>query len=106
MLMNKSSTVTNRVKSLRNQKGMRQSDLAVEVGVTRQTILAIEKGRLNPSILVCLRIAAALETSIDAIFALELEEENTLPTPEHGPSQDDKMTHDMIRDKSAPARRN
>lgn len=103
--MNKSSTVTNRVKSLRNQKGMRQSDLAVEVGVTRQTILAIEKGRLNPSILVCLRIAAALETSIDAIFSLEAEAEN-LPAPEHGPSQDDKMTHDMIRDKSAPARRN
>lgn len=101
--MNKSSTVTNRVKSLRNQKGMRQSDLAVEVGVTRQTILAIEKGRLNPSILVCLRIAAALETSIDAIFALETE---IIPAPEHGPSQDDKMTHDMIRDKSAPARRN
>lgn len=103
--MNKSSTVKNRVKSLRNQKGMRQSDLAVEVGVTRQTILAIEKGRLNPSILVCLRIAAALETSIDAIFTLETEEE-TLPTPEHGPSDDDKLTHDMIRDKSAPARRN
>ncbi len=103
--MNKSSTVTNRVKSLRNQKGMRQSDLAVEVGVTRQTILAIEKGRLNPSILVCLRIAAALETSIDAIFALEYEEE-TPPTPDHGPSQDDKITHDMIRDKTAPARRN
>jgi putative transcriptional regulator len=49
---------------------MRQSDLAEAVGVTRQTILAIEKGRLNPSILVCLRIAQALDQPLDAIFKL------------------------------------
>ena len=68
--MKRSTTVTNCVKSLRNKRGMRQSDLADSVGVTRQTILAIEKGRLNPSILVCLRIADALEEPVSAIFSL------------------------------------
>tara|TARA_R110001592_G_scaffold172042_2_gene410534 strand:- start:329 stop:589 length:261 start_codon:yes stop_codon:yes gene_type:complete len=69
--MNRTTNVNNRVKAQRTRKGMRQSDLAQAVGVTRQTILAIEKGRLNPSILVCLRIAAALEQSINELFFLE-----------------------------------
>lgn len=68
--MNQSTTVSNYVRDLRTRKGLRQSDLAHAVGVTRQTILAIEKGRLNPSILVCLRIANALEVSVDALFYL------------------------------------
>ena len=69
--MSQPNSVSNCVKSLRTRKGLRQSDLARTVGVTRQTILAIEKGRLNPSILICLRIAAALEAPLDAIFTLD-----------------------------------
>ena len=76
-----STVVTNCVKKLRTQKGLRQSDLAEAVGVTRQTILAIEKGRLNPSILVCLRIASALDESIGELFFLE--------SPEAGLDRDD-----------------
>lgn len=49
---------------------MRQSDLAEEIGVTRQTILAIEKGRLNPSTGIALRIALALHEPVDQIFYL------------------------------------
>ncbi len=66
-----STVVTNCVKKLRTRKGLRQSDLAEIVGVTRQTILAIEKGRLNPSILICLRIAAALGEPVSSLFFLE-----------------------------------
>ena len=47
------------------------SDEAIrEVGVTRQTIIAIEKGRFNPSILVCLRIARVVREPVDYVFYL------------------------------------
>ena len=49
------------------------SDLAGEVEVTRQTILSIEKGRLNPSILICLKIARVLREPIDYVFYLAAE---------------------------------
>ncbi len=61
----------NRVKELRARLRLRQSDLAREVDVTRQTILAIEKGRLNPSIAVSLRISRVLREPVDYIFYLE-----------------------------------
>jgi putative transcriptional regulator len=47
--MSTDSPLRNRVKELRSRLGLRQTDLADEIGVTRQTIIAIEKGRLNPS---------------------------------------------------------
>jgi len=61
----------NRVRELRERLNMRQSDLADEIGVTRQTILAIEKGRLNPSVTVCLKIARVLREPLDYVFYLE-----------------------------------
>jgi len=61
----------NRVKELRSRLRLRQSDLAREVDVSRQTILAIEKGRLNPSIAVSLRISRVLREPVDYIFYLE-----------------------------------
>ena len=66
----------NRVKELRARLNLRQSDLASEVDVTRQTILAIEKGRLNPSIVVSLKIARVLREPVGYVFYLER-------TPEH-----------------------
>lgn len=60
----------NRVRELRARVGIRQADLAREVGVTRQTIIAIEKGKLNPSILICLKIARILREPVDYIFYL------------------------------------
>jgi len=50
--------------------GIRQADLAREVGITRQTIIAIEKGRLNPSILICLKVARLLREPVDYVFYL------------------------------------
>ncbi len=61
----------NKVRILREGLNLKQSDLAREVGVTRQTILAIEKGRLNPSIMVCLKIARILREPVGSIFHLE-----------------------------------
>lgn len=69
--MHQLPVLKNRVKELRARLKMRQADLAREVDVTRQTILAIEKGRLNPSIVVSLKIAQVLREPVDYIFYLE-----------------------------------
>ena len=61
----------NRVRELRGRLNLRQADLAREVDVTRQTILAIEKGRLNPSILVSLKIARILREPVGYVFYLD-----------------------------------
>ena len=66
----KAPKVKNRVRKLRVQLNMRQSDLAREIGVTRQTILAIEKGRLNPSINIALKAARVLREPVDYVFYL------------------------------------
>lgn len=69
--MNDDGLLRNRVQELRQRLNLRQSDLAERIGVTRQTILAIEKGRLNPSITICLKIARALQEPVDYVFYLE-----------------------------------
>lgn len=65
------SILKNRVRELRIRLELRQSDLAREIGVTRQTILAIEKGRLNPSINIALKAARVLREPVDYVFYLE-----------------------------------
>ena len=50
--------------------GVRQADLARDVGITRQTVIAIEKGRLNPSVVVALKIARVLREPVDYVFYL------------------------------------
>lgn len=68
----KKSGVTNRVRELRFQHGeMTQRDLAAAIGVTRQTVIAIEQGRFCPSLESALRLAQLFDTSVDDIFALE-----------------------------------
>ena len=69
--MNEKTVLKNRVKELRARLDLRQSDLAREIGVTRQTILAIEKGQLNPSINIALKAARVLREPVDYIFYLE-----------------------------------
>jgi putative transcriptional regulator len=68
--MSASGTLLNRVRELRARLKLRQADLAAEVGVTRQTIIAIEKGRFNPSVLVSLKIARVLREPVDYVFYL------------------------------------
>lgn len=66
--------VENAVRSFRTQQGLTQEELGQKVGVTRQSIIAIEKGRFTPSIQTALRLAGALETAVDALFWLKEQE--------------------------------
>lgn len=57
-----------RLKSARAAKDMSQKELAEAVGVTRQTINAIESGDYNPSIRLCVAICRTLNKTLDQIF--------------------------------------
>ena len=59
------------VRRLRFQNGeMTQEELASKVGVSRQTIIAIERGKYNPSVGLALRIARAFGVRVEDVFAL------------------------------------
>ena len=49
---------------------MTQQDLAIHVGVTRQTIIALESGKYVPSLLLAMRIARAFDVSVEDVFQL------------------------------------
>jgi putative transcriptional regulator len=61
----------NRIRELRTQVNLRQEDLAERVGVSRQTIISIERGRYNPSVELAWRLSKALGTSIEELFQFE-----------------------------------
>ena len=58
----------NRVRELRSERGLTQANLGQMVGLTRQSIIAIEKGRFTPSVHTALMLAAALNTTVDDLF--------------------------------------
>lgn len=60
-----------RIKELRARYGMTQEDLARKVGVRRETILFIEKGKYNPSLRLAHDIAKSLKSRIDDVFVFE-----------------------------------
>jgi len=64
----------NNLKELRNQRELTQETLAGRVGVTRQTIIAIEKAKFVPSVKLALELAAALDVHIADLFRLEADE--------------------------------
>ncbi|MGO1849042.1 MULTISPECIES: helix-turn-helix transcriptional regulator [unclassified Microbacterium] len=67
--MVKPTNVTNRIRSIRAEADeMTQAQLAERVGVTRQTLIAIEQGKYSPSLEVAFRIARALGVGIDDVF--------------------------------------
>ena len=57
-----------RLKSARAAKDLSQEELARVVGVSRQTISAIEKGDYNPTIRLCVKICQALDRTLDELF--------------------------------------
>ena len=63
-------TLKNAVYDLRTFKGATQEDLAHAVGVTRQTIIAIEKGNYAPSIILALKIAEYFRMPVEDIFKI------------------------------------
>jgi putative transcriptional regulator len=63
--------IKNKIRRLRfDHQEMTQQELADCVGVTRQTIVALEAGRYNPSLLLAYRIARVFETPIESVFEL------------------------------------
>ena len=67
--MVKPTRVTNTIRALRFTHGeMTQAELADRVGVTRQTVIAIEQGRYSPSLEMAFRIAHALGVPLDEVF--------------------------------------
>lgn len=57
-----------RMKAARAGKDLSQAELADKVGVSRQTISAIEKGNYNPSVNLCIKICQALGKTLDDLF--------------------------------------
>lgn len=65
--------ISNQVYELRSSIGITQEALADAVGVTRQTIIAIEKGNYTPSVILALKIAKFFKKSLEEIFHLTYE---------------------------------
>ncbi|MGM9566741.1 MAG: helix-turn-helix transcriptional regulator [Clostridia bacterium] len=63
------------IKAARAQKDMTQKALAEKVGVSRQTMNAIEQGEYNPTIRLCRKICRVLEKSLDELFWEDNEDE-------------------------------
>ena len=67
--MVKPTTVTNQIRALRFAHGeMTQAELGKQIGMTRQTVIAIEQGRYSPSLETAFRIAQAFGVPLDDVF--------------------------------------
>ncbi len=62
--------VSNNVNRLRTQRGMTQEELAERTGVSRQTVIAIEKGNYAPSVLLAIKIARVFKTPVEEVFTI------------------------------------
>jgi putative transcriptional regulator len=62
------TVLNNRVQEYRQQLNLTQADLAETVGVTRQTIIAIEKGNYEPSVRLALKLARLLSVPVETLF--------------------------------------
>ncbi len=65
--------ISNQVYELRTKAEITQEELAEAVGVTRQTIIAVEKGNYTPSVLLALKIAKFFKKSIEDVFNIKYE---------------------------------
>ena len=61
----------NNIKQLRKSEGLRQEDMARILGVSRQTIIAIENDKYNPTLELAMKIARSLRLHVEEIFILE-----------------------------------
>ncbi|HRL52182.1 helix-turn-helix transcriptional regulator [Enterococcus aquimarinus] len=64
----------NKLKEYRQESGFSQDKLAEKLGVSRQTIISIEKGRYNPSLPLAMILAELFETTVEKLFFLEAED--------------------------------
>ena len=63
-------SIKNEVNSLRTENGVTQEALAEAVGVSRQTIIAIERGNYAPSILLAIKIARYFRVHVEDVFSI------------------------------------
>ncbi|NLW44274.1 MAG: helix-turn-helix transcriptional regulator [Syntrophomonadaceae bacterium] len=61
----------NRLRELRERDSLTQEDLAARVGVSRQTIISLERGRYNPSLLLAYKLARVFGLRIEDVFIFE-----------------------------------
>ena len=67
----RSIAMETRIRELREKNGLTQEILADKVGVTRQTILFLEKGKYNPSLRLAYKIARVFGVMIEGVFSFE-----------------------------------
>lgn len=65
--------ITNNVYTLRTDKAVTQEELAVAIGVSRQTVIAIEKGKYTPSVHLALKIGHFFKLPVEKIFKIDYE---------------------------------
>lgn len=63
--------VDNKIKTIREERGIRQNEMAEALGVSRQTMTAIEKMKYNPSLELTLKIARYFKLNVEDIFELK-----------------------------------
>ena len=61
----------NIIKELRKERGLRQEDLAKDLGVSRQTIIAIENNKYDPSLELAIKISIFFDKTVNDIFLFE-----------------------------------
>lgn len=64
--------LSNKVLECRNLKKITQEQLAEKIGVTRQTVIAIEKGNYTPSLVLAIKMAKFFDKKVEDLFKLEL----------------------------------
>ncbi len=67
-LMVKPTRVTNTIRALREEAGLTQAELARRIGVTRQTLIAIEQGKYSPTLELAFQISREFGVSLDTVF--------------------------------------
>ena len=75
MPVNNRRRIHNRIVVLRAERGMSQKDLADQLGVSRQTIISLEKNRYNPSLKLAFDIAVLFGVELQEVFQYEMEKE-------------------------------
>ena len=69
----------NLIRELRNERGMTQQELADRISVSSRTVISLEKGQYNPSVLLAHKIARVFNRSIEEIFVFCEEDEPVEP---------------------------
>lgn len=66
-------SIANKVYALRVENNLTQEELARKIGVSRQTVIAIEKGNYIPSVLLALKIATVFQHPVEKVFKISYE---------------------------------